>query len=174
VSIDLLERCATTHTSPKSRATQASHLLNHRRHWHALDAHRTHHGVINVHKDHLLGHRCLTFDMSGDWKRAKHAGGRPLDGGVGIDDTYLASFFRLAIRFFVSLISQNPANAFFQPSDPPSVSPCSAQFALRYSRHAFSSSASTRLAYSGLFDDCRICFARVSSSGVSCLSKRRS
>ena len=30
-------------------------------------------------KDHM---RRLTLDMSGGWKRAKHAGGRPLDGRV--------------------------------------------------------------------------------------------
>ena len=40
---------------------EPSHLRNHRRHWDALDAHRPHHGVINIHKDHLLGHKCLTL-----------------------------------------------------------------------------------------------------------------
>ena len=29
-----------------------------------------------------LRHECLTLDMSGGWKRAKHAGRRPLDGRV--------------------------------------------------------------------------------------------
>ena len=35
-------------------------------------------------KDYLsvVGEQGLTFDMSGGWKRAKHAGRRPLDGRV--------------------------------------------------------------------------------------------
>lgn len=44
---------------------EASHLRNHRRHWDALGAHRTHHGVVNIHKDHLYGHICLTSEVSG-------------------------------------------------------------------------------------------------------------
>ena len=45
--------------------SESSHLRNHRRHWDALDAHRPHHGVVDIHKDHLRGHRCLTLALSG-------------------------------------------------------------------------------------------------------------
>ena len=48
-----------------SLCLEPSHLRNYRGHWDALDAHRPHHGVVNIHKDNLLGHRCLTFDMRG-------------------------------------------------------------------------------------------------------------
>ncbi len=43
---------------------EPSHLRNHRWHWDARDAHRPHHRVVNIHKEHLLGHRCSTLALS--------------------------------------------------------------------------------------------------------------